>query len=1143
VIGPRFQITGPLPRGRAAIEASAGTGKTFTLAALAARYVAEDGVDVGELLVVTFTRAAAAELRERVRSRLTDAAHALRTGDATERDEVTEHLLAEDRELRAARLEAAITDFDAATITTIHGFAQQVLVSLGSAAPGDLDARLVDDSLEMVAQVCSDVLAAAAVVTPDRVDELPKIRTLAKHVRTVLGNPGIAVVPDPAEATANGGRWRELVDHAVDEIHRRRREAGTLAFDDLLTQLRDALGRNTGAATALRDRYRVALIDEFQDTDPVQWEIFDRIFGDDEPRALVLVGDPKQAIYAFRGANVHTYLEATGAAGTERTTLGTNWRSDQALLDGLEPLLEGAAFGDDRIGFVDTVATGDHADRRLLAPTGEPLPAFELRAALGPELERQPNAKAAIVVDDAWRAIRHDLALHVHEMLDAVHLPGSEGVVGRAVRPGDIAVLVRTHVEAGEVQLALRRQGIPAVTHRGASVLQSEAAVQWRWLLAALTRPSDPRRARTAALSWFFGWPASRLDGAGDDALAEVQEQLYRWADLLETQGVVDFWAHVRAESGVTARLLAGYDGDRNLTDLTHLAELLQVSAPGHRPGPVGLIATLALLDDAQQFDPEDELSARRIETDAEAVQIMTIHAAKGLEFPIVLVPTLWRSGPGVDCIYQDPDTGQRTVDITNGAAWPDKAAGTARKALAVEEAVGESLRVLYVALTRAQHRTSVWWSRAGNNEGTALARLLFGRDADGRLDPVLLAGKSVPMPDDALALAQLAPVFADAGDAAALAPIRGRGEQRPPWSPPGAPDSEDAGVLTVATLDRALERPHRRWSFSSISDRAHTPTVDPADDSLGDAGAADEPVVEPGVERAGADEAGTAPGPARPADEPTDLPLGALAGSAYFGSVVHELLEHVDFAAPDLDAELALQIDALRRWYPIDALGDELQAGLRATIETPLGPRFGGRRLRDLGRGDRLDELTFELHLGTGGTRATGRDVGALLTRHLPAGDPLRPWAELVAAGVFEVELSGHLTGSIDAIFRVADARAEPRFVVVDYKTNVLSTPGAPPRSADYHPGRLPAAMAEHHYPLQALLYSVALHRYLRWRLPAYDPAVHLGGVAYLFLRGMAGPGTPCVDGVPHGVFDWSVPPELVADLSDLLDGRLVTA
>jgi exodeoxyribonuclease V beta subunit len=1124
----RFDLTGVLPDGRAAIEASAGTGKTYTLAALAARYVAEQAVDVSELLVVTFTRAAAAELRDRVRDRLSTAARALRTGVYDEDDDVVPVLAREDREARAERLETAVTDFDAATITTIHGFAQQVLVSLGSAAPGDLDAQLVDDSLELVAQVCADVLAAAAVAHPDAGTELPTFRNLAKHVRTVLGNPGIAVVP--AAGTGPGGRCHELVDRAVDEVHRRRREAGTLSFDELLTQLRDALGRSPAAAAALRARYRVALIDEFQDTDPVQWEIFSTIFGTGDGTALVLVGDPKQAIYAFRGANVHTYLQATGGTGTGQSTLTTNWRSDPALLEALTPLLAGAAFGDPSIGFVETAAADKHAGRRWRHATGAPLPALELRAAIGPTIDAAKNGKAVVDVDTAWRIVRHDLVLHTQKVLEEARLPGPDGSTGRRVEPGDIAVLVRTHVEATQAQADLREQGIPAITHRGASVVQSEAAVQWRWLLAALTRPSDPRRARTAALSWFFGWTPARLDAAGDDELSEVQEQLFRWAQVLETHGAVDFWARVRAESGVTTRVLARADGDRNLTDLAHLAELLQANAPGEHAGPAELLAALTLLDEARKLDSEDDRLARRIESDADAVQIMTIHAAKGLEFPVVLVPTLWRSPGAGDCVYQDPATGRRTVDLTNGQPWPDKAAGAARKALAAEEALGENLRLLYVALTRARHGTTFWWARATNSDGTALARLLFGRDDDGRLDPARLTGEAPPVPDDTAVRARLETVFAPAGDAAVVVPVRGTDEREPRWAPPEQNEPVDPQSLTVAVLGRELARPHRRWSFSAISDRAHAPTVDPADDTLGDAGAADEPVAGP-------------EGPEATEPAPTDLPLGGLAGSAYFGSVVHELLEQVDFAAPDLDAELTARIDALRRWYPIDALGAELHAGLAAAIATPLGPRFDGRRLRDFGRADRLDELTFELHLGTSGAPVTDRDVGVLVARHLAGDDPLRPWADRVASGLFAVELSGHLTGSIDVVFRVEKQGAEPRYVVVDYKTNVLSAPGAPPRSADYHPDRLPAAMADHHYPLQALLYSVALHRYLRWRQPGYDPATHLGGVAYLFLRGMAGAATPTAGGVPHGVFDWSVPPGLVADLSDLLDGRLVTA
>jgi len=275
------------------------------------------------------------------------------------------------------------------------------------------------------------------------------------------------------------------------------------------------------------------------------------------------------------------------------------------------------------------------------------------------------------------------------------------------------------------------------------------------------------------------------------------------------------------------------------------------------------------------------------------------------------------------------------------------------------------------------------------------------------------------------------------------------------------------------------------------------------------------------------------------------------MPGGVSFGSMVHELLEGVDFAAADLDAELQARLEERRRWSPAPVLGAELLAGLRAAIETPLGPLFDGRRLRDLTRADRLDELSFELRLGEAGYHATDRDIGSLMADHLGTDDPLRPWAEQLAAGLFDVSLAGHLTGSIDAIFRLTDPTelfAPPRFVLADYKTNLLAERGRPPQSADYHPDRLPAAMEEHHYPLQALLYSVVLHRYLRWRVPDYDPAVHFGGAAYLFLRGMTGADTPTVAGNPYGVFGWAVPPALVSDLSDLLDGqlrdgRLVTA
>ena len=1131
-----FSLRDELPTGCVAIEASAGTGKTYTLAGLVVRYVAEEGVRVEELLMVTFTRAAAAELRDRVRSRLSEAAAALRKpGDIATTDELLAHLAARDREIRLARLEQAVVDFDAATITTIHGFAQQVLATLGSAAPGDREASLLDDTVELVEAVCADVLAAESVADPMMADQLPDLKGLSHLCGKLLGNPGINATPgtDASESTVTAARLRRLVDSAVDEVHRRRRDAGTLSFDDLLTRLRDALSEGSVAVASLRRRFRIALIDEFQDTDPVQWEIFSRLFASPfHTSPLVLVADPKQAIYAFRGADVHTYLEAAHRPGTTRCTLGVNRRSDGALVDALECLFQGATFGDPRIEFVQVEAAAEHQDLRLTTDDGAALPALSLRLALGDDLPR--NASGWILTGTAEAAIARDLAEQVQELLESASIPSRDGTaVPRRVRPGNVAVLVGTNAEAERIQTALRLRAIPAVVTRSDSVLRSEAAKQWRWLLAGLTRPADPIRARTAALSWFFGWSVRDLDAADDARLSRVQDQLFRWSEVLNAQGTVAFCARVWSDSGVTARVLASSDGDRDLTDLDHIAGLLQMSTAGRRPTAVGLLATLKQLESEAGGDPETDLTARQVDSDAEAVRVMTVHAAKGLEFPIVCVPTLWRRSLAVahEIVFRDPVSGLRTFDIANDEDWPTPADARERKLLADDEARGENLRLLYVALTRAQHKTLLWWSHVPGCEISGLTHVLFAR-SNGAIDPEQFAApKVLPRVDMDLAAA-LESAFAPAGDAVAVS-VTGTAEGPVRcWAGDAARAPTDP--IESARLDRVPFRGSRRWSFSAISDRARHADLDPEDETLGDSGAADEPAAVVGTAAA------------IPSAVASDLPLGAVAGGVQFGTLVHEVLELVDFTTDDLDAELRTHVDDRLRWNPWPVDAQTLVAGLRAAIEAPLGPLFKGRRLRDLTRSDRLGELGFELRLGGKGRFATDRDVGALVLRLLPSDDPLRPWAQRLASGLFGVGLAGHLTGSIDMVTRVRDSGdpdARPRFVVVDYKTNTLGDQGREPQSLDYHPDRLPAAMAAHHYPLQALLYLVALHRYLRWRLPGYEPAEHLGGAAYLFVRGMAGADTPVVGENPHGVFTWRVPPVLVTALSDLLDGTGVPA
>jgi exodeoxyribonuclease V beta subunit len=1120
-----------------AIEASAGTGKTYTLAGLVVRYVAEKDVRVDKLLIVTFTRAAAAELRDRVRSRLTEAVAALRAPSGTAiSDDLLALVASADRGRRLERLEQAVVDFDAATITTIHGFAQQVLRTLGSAAPCDLDAALLDNTRELLGSVCADVLAAQSFAEAVIPDPLPTLEHLQRVAARVLGNPGIRVVPDAGQADIEpaAARLRLLVDRVVDGVRRRRRTAGTLSFDDLLTQLRDALESDAPAAI-LRRRFQVALIDEFQDTDPVQWDIFSRLFatpGDNT--TLVLVADPKQAIYAFRGANIHTYLQAAHAEGTKRSTLGTNWRSDGALLTALERVFSGATFGDPRIEFVPVKASEENEDLRVSTGDGAALPALKVRLALGEDLLR--TGPGRVQVDAAQEAIARDLAREVHELLDTAWLPARGDEATRRLRPSDIAVLVGQHSESEIVQTALRRRGIPAVTTRSDSVLRSPAAAQWRWLLRALARPSDPTRARAAALTWFFGWSVPRLDSADDVAISEVQTQLDRWSRTLSAQGTVALCAQVRSETGVTARVLASSDGERNLTDLDHIAGLAQAATVGMRPTADGLLTLLDQLEAEVPDDPENDVTARQVESEAEAVQIMTVYVAKGLEFPVVCVPTLWRLAHATthEVVYQDPETGRRTFDIANDAGWQAASEAADHKALADAEALGESLRLLYVALTRAEHQTLLWWTRAHRSELTGLARILFAR-RHGTIDPELFTAHGFVLPDDHDAAA-LETALAPAGDAvdvtvtgAADGPVA-RWVNRAPR--PAASD------LELATLHRVPDRAERRWSFSAMASRARAAELDRDDETLDDSGASDEPVAAAEVAVLVSAGGGAAT---------SDLPLGAIPGGVQFGTLVHEVLQGVDFAAADLDMQLLANVRDRLRWNPWPVEPAVLVSGLRAVIDTPLGPLFNERRLRDIPRGERLDELSFELRLGgSGRRRATERDLGALVLAHVTGDDPLRPWAERFSSGLFPVELAGHLTGSIDMVVRVRDgqdADLAPRFVVVDYKTNVLAEPTRLPQGIDYHPDRLPAAMAEHHYPLQALLYSVALHRYLRWRVPDYDPARHLGGIAYLFVRGMAGEGTPVSVGNPYGVFNWRLPAALVTSLSDLLEGAEVAA
>jgi exodeoxyribonuclease V beta subunit len=274
---------------------------------------------------------------------------------------------------------------------------------------------------------------------------------------------------------------------------------------------------------------------------------------------------------------------------------------------------------------------------------------------------------------------------------------------------------------------------------------------------------------------------------------------------------------------------------------------------------------------------------------------------------------------------------------------------------------------------------------------------------------------------------------------------------------------------------------------------------------------------------------------------------MAEVPGGVEIGTFAHAVLERADFAAADLDSEMRAAVAAERSRRPLaDHIADSMAVGLVAAIRTPLGPLTGHRRLADVGPADRLDEVGFELPL-VGGDRPAGdvllADIAALLRRHVRPGDPLDGYADRLSSPLVASQLRGYLTGSLDLVIRVTGPAGEPTFVVADYKTNRLAAGGEELCAWHYRPAALAAEMQRAHYPLQAIFYSVALHRYLRWRLAGYDPEVHLGGVLYLFIRGMVGPETPVVGGDTCGVFSWRTPARLVTELSDLFDTGTVPA
>jgi len=1193
------------------IEASAGTGKTFALVTVLLRLVLERGAPLSEVVAVTFTRAAAQELRARLRQRL-QAARKVLAGSPEDADDaearaartvLTQAGRDADRATLHQRLEAALLQLDEALVSTIHGFCQRVLREFGFRVGVLADAQLVDAAPEAWAEVAAQLWRRAARGEGDAQALHALLRAVWKTPAALakdlpaLCDPARALLPTPEDSDPDAP---EAADHAA-ALHALQRDAqrvfaevmarrGERTQDQLIAAVWQAARREEVAA-ALAERWPRLLIDEFQDTDPRQWDIFRAMYDAAPParRLLCLIGDPKQAIYRFRGGDLETYLHARqrvrdaqardGDAGdAERRldeageyALDANYRSRPDLLRALDVVFamgdarqadatqhaadaatddassaEGIAdpFRDARIAYHPLHAKGSARDTDLRV-NGAAEPALTLHWLDAPEPDRtqhhSSNAHKGFREKDDELALMCGAAVaQIARLLADGTLQSGEGDP-RPLRPGDIAVLTRSNDEAMRMHRALADAGLPSALLSKDGVFQSEVAEMLRSVLRALAAPEDIGLFRAALATPLLGFDAPALLALEHDpARFDAQwTHFERAAALWRSRGPLP--ALLPFATAAAERWLQEQGGARRMTDLLHLLELLQAEAP-QQHGPLELLRWLETQIDA----PGDAAETRqlRLEADADLIQIGTIHRAKGLEYPVVVLPfAAWTSGsppkslrrfdlhvdPHVER-HADPAAAAATragdeadaAESTSGArgdrvptqtvparVWTQKEVLVPRDLKTLQDAsdqedAQEAQRLLYVALTRARNALHIVWSRNRSTEDTALHWLLHRGARMGRKADTL---------DAAGMRARLDQLQRDAGGAIA---VRDVNAERLPVDIAETAARAARRLLAQATPAPARETAHRfridprLHSFSSLHARlAEGEPPQPGEGADHDA------------ERGAADEAAVlAHAPLPPADN------DSLGGSG-FGNAVHEVLEAADFAAwapessspsPDARAASRGKGDARRQG---DLFASPPDGGAASVSLAPAAPWPASqqplleRALR------RAGVSPTPSHLGQ-----TARLVRAALTVPLPGGVRLhalpasrcvrelgfhfrlRPtrmealFALLAAHGYPRPQrapaetLAGFMHGWIDLVYR-DDAG---RHYVLDYKTNRLPA---------YDPAGLARAVRRSDYDLQYLIYLVALYRWLRLRRgAAFDPRRDLGGAVYVFLRGVEGAG-----------------------------------
>jgi exodeoxyribonuclease V beta subunit len=873
-----------------------------------------------------------------------------------------------------------------------------------------------------------------------------------------------------------------LFEEGSAQLRTLKRSRQVVSFNDMLANLLERLQHPDypWLAGSIRTRFPAALIDEFQDTDPLQLAIFQRVYAtDDVP--VFLVGDPKQAIYSFRHADLHSYLRATRWAGRQ-WSLTDNQRSSERLLSGLNRL-----FGGNARAFILPEVRYRHSgfgekpredfDDRSLPRA--PLQIWRLPDGSGDGL---PKALAKVEAVEATAA-------EIARLLQS----GKEGriTIGeRSLRPADIAVLVRSRALGDEVKRALARLRVGAVELSRDSIFVSPEAREWATVLSAIASPARDALLRAALATDLLGWDAPAIERltADETLLPGWTVQFLEYRDLWLKRGFGVMYRRLIADQAVAKRLLARSDGDRRLTNCLHVGEELQQAAESH-PTPEAL---LRYLKAAQEDENPVDAAQLRLESDENLVQIVTVHACKGLEYPIVFCPFLCDGrtrfgGTALEGYEYHDQALQPVIDFRQfEAQGPELAA--IKETIKLEQAA-ETVRVLYVALTRAVHRCYLiagpyqTWSPKDESARSMLNWLVAGRSMT--LEQWFKSKITAPMLD--AAWRQLA---MSSGGAVAIDPMptrRGVPLQRAPT---------DGSALTTPAPPARIGAAWRLSSYSGLSHGARS------ERSAGDHDA--RALGTPDFAARALRIAGV------PSEDILRFPRGAVAGDC-----IHAVFERIDYTDRSGWAEaIAAALASHPQGHPDDTTAPGAQALSRMLLQlvedvtaASLRP---GLQLAAVPMNRRLTELEFNFpvpHLSAAALNAA-----------------LHRWGYEVPSLTFGA-LEGYLKGFIDLVFE-----HRGQYFILDWKSNHLGY-----AETDYDGAAIARAMADHGYHLQYLLYALALDRYLRLRLSDYRHETHFGGVLYLFVRGVR-PGWRRNDGGVPGVYFHRPRWEALRDLNQLL-------